>query len=348
INRWIHRLLPQTQLSIIAQKFIGEFPTRETIDSALSNALNENALLSESNWHPDQLFHIVENVRQRKGLNDSDLGQNQMESRILGHLKDGSRYFQVALKDGIDSYVSGIKRHLSTPQEAWRYLLVFSGPIRQFGPTLAADYLKNIGFHQFVKPDYHYLRQFPELMRIPQKLDPKSQFVLGWELSQKLGVTAFYLDHLLYQWGRYGEVLNKQLKRTTQPSRFVGEASKPSIRKPTPSKTVLYSESKTDSPRQAIPPNSIWSVIYSCKPLTEVKKVNPFASKDWLKNTAHFSDKRRNAVDDLFSGKDSVTLAEIRNRTKELGHNWGSYPAFRAISHCLAIWDSTHAGLVRI
>jgi hypothetical protein len=78
--------------------------------------------------------------------------------------------------------------------------------IRQVGPALTADFMKNIGFHMFVKPDFHFLREFPQLSGLETSFSPRDSFCLGWLLASALKMPAFVLDHTLYQWGRHGEM----------------------------------------------------------------------------------------------------------------------------------------------
>jgi hypothetical protein len=57
-------------------------------------------------------------------------------------------------------------------------------------------------FHQYVKPDFHFLREFPQLAGVQRKMKSRDQFIVAWHLSNFLGITAFYLDHLLYELGK--------------------------------------------------------------------------------------------------------------------------------------------------
>jgi len=91
-------------------------------------------------------------------------------------------------------------------------------------------------------------------------------------------------------------------------------------------------------------PGTIWNEIYGVKTLQEIKAENPFASPDWLNNTAKFSSKRRSAVDELFLGRDELDLSEIRRRSQ----NKGRYAAFRAIAHGIAKWDAHMEKLIKV
>lgn len=70
-----------------------------------------------------------------------------------------------------------------------------------------ADYLKSIGFHMFVKPDFHFLNQLPKPSGLNVSFNARESFALGWQVAERraLGNARLYLDHTLYQWGRWGD-----------------------------------------------------------------------------------------------------------------------------------------------
>jgi hypothetical protein len=88
---------------------------------------------------------------------------------------------------------------------------------------------------------------------------------------------------------------------------------------------------------------SIWEKFYKNIPLDEIKKTNPFASNYWLSNSESFSQKRKDQIEALFDGHETVSA----DRIKEFGSNFGKYAAFRAIVHGKAKHDG-NGGLIRI
>ena len=90
-------------------------------------------------------------------------------------------------------------------------------------------------------------------------------------------------------------------------------------------------------------PGSIGAQIYRGQSFDKIKTVNPFATVDWLNNTADFSDVRSAAVDALFEKGDEISLSEINKRTG----NAGRYAAFRAIAHEVATWVEESQHLVK-
>ena len=148
-------------------------------------------------------------VASNHGLTNAMLGEKALHSRILGVLHDGANQLGIALTNGLDAYYADIEQHLTSPESAWKMLERFTADIRQVGAPLAADFMKNIGFHIFVKPDFHFLRQFPQLTGLNASFSPRNAFILGWLLAPTLNLYAFELDHILYQWGRHGEKSEK-------------------------------------------------------------------------------------------------------------------------------------------
>lgn len=87
----------------------------------------------------------------------------------------------------------------------------------------------------------------------------------------------------------------------------------------------------------------IWERYYSGMTIEEVKAINPFASKGWLNDGEDLTEKRRTQIENLFDGSNKVSSKRI----KEFGSNFGSYVAFRALVHGLAVADGSN-GIIRI
>jgi hypothetical protein len=307
---------------------LGSIPKPETIGYALNKLFGEFAFEKEDCWCPETLNATVDMVCAKRGWGNNDLGNRKPESSILGILKDGALWFADALANGLEPYFLSVNKHLTSPEEAWDYLCSFSYPIRNFGPSLAADYLKNAGFHQFVKPDIHLLREFPRLVGLPHKMGAREVFIIGWRLSAMLEVPAFYLDHVLYQWGRHG---NQSRSQTVPQTRTTAGKT---------TRTTKIGHSPEAPPK--LRPESIGSRIYPGLTIEEIRETNPFVVKSWLTDTAELSRKRLDAIDALFSGRREARLADIQSRTQ----NAGKYAAFRAIAHGIARWDAVDEKLI--
>jgi hypothetical protein len=192
---------------------IGAIPTTLTIAKALALEFAETRFLDDTFWNPPSMEKLALDVARRHGLTNAMLGEKTLHSRILGVLHDGACRIEIETKNGLDAFYVAIEQHLTTPESAWNMLERFTADVRQVSAPLGADFMKNIGFHMFVKPDFHFLRRLPELTGLDTSYSPRNAFILGWLLAPKLKMCAFAFDHTLYQWGRHAE------KRNAQPTR---------------------------------------------------------------------------------------------------------------------------------
>lgn len=182
---------------------IGAIPTASSIAKALAAEFSEAKFLDDLFWNPISMKNLALDIAEKHGLSNAKLGEKTLHSRILGVLHDGSHQIDNATKSGLETYYATISQQVKSPENAWKLLEKFAANIRQVGPALTADFMKNIGFHMFVKPDFHFLRQIPKLSGIETTFSPRDSFYLGWLLADRLNIPAFTLDHTLYQWGRY-------------------------------------------------------------------------------------------------------------------------------------------------
>jgi hypothetical protein len=108
---------------------------------------------------------------------------------------------QYELSSGLDMFYSKVSEALICgPEYTWSFMENFSSNIIGVGPVLLADFLKNIGFVEFVKIDQRLKKEFPKLIKGSQPT-PKSMFIYAWRLCEQLKMNPFVFDHILYQWG---------------------------------------------------------------------------------------------------------------------------------------------------
>lgn len=185
------------------KKMLGEIPTPDTIPECLARIFNSNPFRLEETWYPDQLKKLAGEIQ---ALRCFDLSSNKPESRMICVLLDGSTEMKKRLENGMPSFFSEIEKVTKSDSETiWKYVEDFSGAIYNVGPALISDFLKEIGFAQFVKVDHHFQKQFPTLFKINcGRMSPKQHFVLSQKLSERIKMTPYHLDRILYEWGRYG------------------------------------------------------------------------------------------------------------------------------------------------
>lgn len=186
---------------------LGEIPTPETIGECLARVFNFGSFRLEETWLPIKLRSAAEQIQAREQY---DLNSNEPRPRMVRVLLDGSAEMGRRLDKGISAFYTSLDKVTQRdPEFVWKYVEDFSDPIYNVGPALICDFLKEIGYSQFVKVDHHFKKQFPTLMYSGddcKALSPKRHFILAQHLADRLGMTPYHLDKILYDWGRYGKL----------------------------------------------------------------------------------------------------------------------------------------------
>jgi hypothetical protein len=188
---------------------IGAIATASSIAEALAAEFSDTRFLDDFFWNPASMKILALDAASKHGLTNTMLGGKTLHPRILGVLHDGANQIGIASNNGLDAFYEAITQHVTSAESAWKMLEKFAADIREVGAPLAADFMKNIGFHRFVKPDVHFLRQLARLFSPETSFSQRDSFILGWLLASMLKMPAFELDHTLYQWGRHGEKRTK-------------------------------------------------------------------------------------------------------------------------------------------
>jgi thermostable 8-oxoguanine DNA glycosylase len=127
---------------------------------------------------------------------------SEFKQYVLRTINDISMVMHEELVSGLSNFYSRVEGATkNSPEQAWAFTQDFTSEIPGVGPVLMSDFLKNIGYSNFVKIDFHLKREFPVLLA-GVKGDARSLFVHAWHLCEELGMTPFIFDHIMYQWGR--------------------------------------------------------------------------------------------------------------------------------------------------
>jgi hypothetical protein len=184
---------------------VGELPSIKNIDKALSLAFDNEEFLVEENWTPEGLLKIATAIQSVENYN---LDSREFKPRIIAVLLTGMEKMKAELVNGLDAFYREIDS-VREPVAMIRLINSFSRVIKNVGPVLVSDFFKNIGFTNYVKIDYHFRNEFPKLMTFKthkKDLSFRESFILSQEIAKELGYTPFYIDALLYLWGRYGKI----------------------------------------------------------------------------------------------------------------------------------------------
>lgn len=184
--------------------FIGELPSTQNIDKALHLAFGNPDFLDIKNWQPQELGLLAKQIQNKSQF---DLKSKQFRPRIIAVLISGSAKMQEELQSGLETFYTRIRKVI-VPEDMWKYVNDSSKKIIQVGPALFCDFLKEIGFTRYVKVDHHFRKEFPQLIGVNdscRKMSFKKSFILSQEIADKIGISPYLLDSLLYLWGRYGK-----------------------------------------------------------------------------------------------------------------------------------------------
>jgi len=185
------------------QSLIGIVPSYEYVAEAIAIAFEEPAFTDHSNWTPQTILRLAEAIQSSEQY---DLTSRQFKPRMISVFLTGSVKLNTELNNGLDGFYGKTEAIFKNgPEAMWKFVKAFSKPISNVGAALMCDFLKNIGFTRFVKIDHHMKKEFPRLLNIEscRKMSELESFKLSQIVADKIGLTPFHLDHLLYQWGRY-------------------------------------------------------------------------------------------------------------------------------------------------
>jgi len=180
----------------------GSIPTPSMLPKCLAEIYSEEEFLNDQNWTPSRLYKVASRIQQKEHF---DLKSNKFNSRIIAVILGGSQEMEKRLEFGMDKFYIELDRiNNSTGEEIWKYVSEFQKNIYNVGTALICDFLKDIGCDRFVKIDHHFKKEFPSLLGLNdcKHLNAKEHFILSQEISNKIKMSPFHLDHLLYQWGR--------------------------------------------------------------------------------------------------------------------------------------------------
>ncbi len=186
----------------------GGIPTPSMLPGCLSQIYDQKDFLNDEIWYPDKLHKVAMLIQKKEQFK---LKSNQFKPRMIAVILDGTKKMGFKLNSGLDTFYDEVQRiNLSPGDQIWKYVSAFPKNIYNVGPALICDFLKDLGFENFVKVDHHFKNEFPELIGFDncRKLSSKEHFILSLELAKFIKMSPFHLDHLLYQWGRYKKFEN--------------------------------------------------------------------------------------------------------------------------------------------
>jgi hypothetical protein len=184
-------------------RLLGRIPTPETIPKCLEAMFGTADFRKDRYWTPTNLPDLLVRIQKQEDWADRDLRSIGVKPRIMGILIDGAGFLQKKLQRGLSPFYEEISAAIENgPEATWKFANRFSSHIRHVGPATVCDFLKNIGFPDFVRVEGHFRKEFPELIN-EKYMSQKQQFIVSLTLCEELELRPFFFDHIMYQWGRY-------------------------------------------------------------------------------------------------------------------------------------------------
>lgn len=184
-------------------RLLGRIPTPETIPECLETMFGAPDFRKDPYWTPTNLPDLLVGIQKQEDWADRDLRSLRVKPRVIGILIDGCVFLQKKLQRGLTPFYEEIAAAIENgPEATWKYANRFSSSIRHVGPATVCDFLKNMGFPDFVRVEGHFRKEFPELIN-ENNMTQKQQFIVSLALCEELGMRPFFFDHIMYQWGRY-------------------------------------------------------------------------------------------------------------------------------------------------
>lgn len=191
-------------------RLLGRIPTPETIPECLEIMFGAPDFRKDRYWTPTALPNLLVGIQKQEDWPDRDLRSLRVKPRIIAILTDGCAFFQKKLQRGLAPFYKEISAAIENgPEATWKFANRFSASIRHVGPATVCDYLKNMGFPDFVRVEGHFRKEFPELIN-ENNMSQKQQFISSLVLCGEMDMRPFFFDHIMYQWGRYKHHFREQ------------------------------------------------------------------------------------------------------------------------------------------
>lgn len=118
---------------------------------------------------------------------------------------------------GPTEFYGYVDSNADTVDRAWSLALELDS-IKGIGPTLACDFLKEIGVDRYGKPDVHIKRIFSRLKLIGKNNQDREAFGVIWQISRLTSYSPAVIDKILWMAasGRWDRTLDKQLDRVAR------------------------------------------------------------------------------------------------------------------------------------
>lgn len=190
------------------------YPIREDYCKILAFLLSENRFLDEISWHPINFESLVRKVESDGQFKSLHILTNFWLEYIMDILHTAPAKLIEITNQDIDVFYNTIDNISNNDfghdiykkaKALWDFATQLSSGIKHVGTNLMCDFLKESGFTDYAKMDIHMIRSMSEVLNIYScsELSDFESFVVTQWLANKIKMTPFKLDKILYVYGVY-------------------------------------------------------------------------------------------------------------------------------------------------
>jgi len=177
----------------------------------LSRIFNENRFEIENFWEPNSLLELATEIQNQRQY---DLNSRSPFNRIISILLTAPQVISQLFENNLNEKYEEIEalQNITDPIERATALWVFAEnlhnhddlKIKNVGTVLVCDFLKECGFKQYAKIDVQMIRAIRNIIGEEDvKFNNFELFVGTQWIAEKIDMTPFKLDKILYIYGKY-------------------------------------------------------------------------------------------------------------------------------------------------
>jgi diadenosine tetraphosphate (Ap4A) HIT family hydrolase len=193
---------------------LDNYPIREDHKRILAYLLNEDRFLNEDYWHPQKLGQLIREIDNRGQYKNLHIMSDYWLEHIMGILRTAPAKLIEFTNQNINEFyirVDGMSKRnfghniVKKAQELWEFATELSIGIRNVGTNLMCDFLKECGFTDYAKMDVHMIKNMSEVLNVHNysKLTDFESFIVTQWLADKINMTPFRMDKIIYVYGVY-------------------------------------------------------------------------------------------------------------------------------------------------
>lgn len=190
------------------------YPIREDHEKILAYLLNEERFKNEDYWYPEKLEFLIKEIENKGQYKEIGELTDYWLEHIMWILRTAPAKLLELTNQGLTDFydkVDGIcnkdyrKDYYKKSEELWGFATEISIGIKNVGSNLMCDFLKESGFTDYAKMDIHMIRSMSEVLNVNNcsELTDFESFVVAQWLADKIKITPFKLDKILYVYGVY-------------------------------------------------------------------------------------------------------------------------------------------------